>query len=221
MNTKIFDPLSEAVGQYSLTDGYFFVQNSAKGAEVKANPDVVMVDLNGLSSRREIADIINQIESKKPALIALDIIFPKASGVSKEDDSVLVASLKNVENLVIAFNDSEKTHEHSFFVPEIAGVKEGNVNISASTVRSFSLSETSFVGRILEAANMKKAESGEQLIDFQKVNTFTYKYTENEGLALDDEIEGKIVLIGDRSDLRDSHNIPVVSSGVSKMTGVD
>ncbi|GEM_PF-3197968 len=221
LSMSIFNPLSEAIGGYKLSDGFFYALNLNK-ENIKPNPDVVIVDLNGLNNRGEIAHIIDEINSRKPAVLALDIIFPKAASVPPAEDSLLVEALKRTEHLVIAKNESAVSDEHSFFAEDICtlrNAKEGNVTIASGMVREFACGPETFIGETLSAFNKAELPISPSLIDFQDISTYTYTYNGEE--FLDDEIKDKIVLLGDRHDLRDFHSVPVIKEGSAKLAGID
>ncbi len=217
LSVAFFNPIGEAFGDLHFSDGFFYSHNI--GVNVgEPVPDLVIVDLSGLQSREEIAARLSQVEACQPAAVGLDIIFAQASSVDRRaDDSLSRVLVRMKDRLVIAANRTAPVPEFSFFSD--GSYREGDVRLPDGVLRSFVPSEGSFSAEVLSAAGYTDIYSNkERLIDFRKAELYSYPSTEHLTAA---GLQGKVVLVGDIGDLRDSHRAAVPINGKTRVSGVE
>lgn len=210
LSFSIFDPLGSALENFHLSDGFFYAHNNNRNPV--PNEGVVIVDIADCDSRGEIAEIVNRISAANPKVLAVDIIFGPASSLDKNTDSLLVSSFQNCKaNIVLARNAGI----HSFFADELPCL-EGDVSLEYGMVRTFSIKD-SFVGAIMEAADQETSDSKSvYLVDY--TSAITPIYTPEQAFTREG-LEGRIVILGDNSDLRDFHRIPTEIQGINTAPG--
>lgn len=217
LSVAFFNPIGEAFGDLHFSDGFFYSHNLGEkiGEPV---PDLVIVDLSGLQSREEIAARLAEVAACHPAAVGLDVIFASASSVDRSaDDSLSRVLARMKDRLVIAANRSAPMPEYSFFADD--GYREGDVRLPDGVIRSFIPSKGSFAAEVLSVAGYPDIYSDqERLIDFKKADIYSYDPLEPLTAA---GIQGKIVLVGDIGDLRDSHRAAVPINGKTRVSGVE
>ena len=85
---SIFDPVSAAFEDFSMTDVYFEIQ---KNGTAKYDDNIVIVDMTELNSRDAIAQVITDIKSCKPKVLGIDLIFERPSSDQSEDFALVSA----------------------------------------------------------------------------------------------------------------------------------
>ena len=227
IGTQVFDPVGQALKNYHLSDGFFYTRASRSGKLPELNPDVCLVDIGGCDSREEIAGIVNRINEAAPRLLAVDIIFGKAASMTPEGDSALVSAFRASDRLVLARRFDEGPDgwvvERSFFADELDCV-EGDVDFDYGIVRSFSPTVTidgqeypTFVGQIARLGGIRETFR-RQLINFTPVST---PCLTPDQLSAAELLKDRIVILGDRGDYRDFHDIPVLMEGRPRTSGMD
>ena len=220
VNTNAFNPLQAALDQFHFSDIYFHWHH---GHNAEAAQDIVLVDIQYLHDREEIATLLDSIAAQRPRVVALDVILPQAVSLDPVADSHLTAAVAACPQVVLAQNavplpDGGWRLERSFFAD---GYTEGSVNLPASVVR---YAEPMFDTLPTFAAQVARLVSnrpvGERaLIDFGGVNLM--RWTPGAEDFYLPALADKIVFVGDLGDLRDYHNIPVGAGGQSRMSGTE
>lgn len=221
VNTDTFNPLQTALNQFHFSDIYFQWHH---GHNADAECEMILVDIQYLHNREEIATLIDSINAHQPRVVAMDVIFPPTVSLDPAADSHLVAAIAACPHVVLAQNavpqvDGSWHTERSFFAD---GYPEGLVNIPASVVR---YAETTidtlptFAAQVATISTDHLTHNAKHLIDFGGVNIMTWTPMV-EDLHLP-ALQDKIVFIGDMGDLRDWHNIPIGASGESRMSGTE
>lgn len=108
---------------------------------------MVLVDIQYLHNRDEIATLIDSINAHSPRVLALDVIFPQTVSSYPEADSHLVAAIGACPQVVLAQNavphmDGSWFVERSFFAD---GYTEGAVNMPGLSLSV--ISETSAISK--------------------------------------------------------------------------
>lgn len=210
--------------------------NSGKGTEEAANffykienrtagersfrtffdDNIVIFDLQGTPSRGEIADAIGRIADCNPRMIALDIIFPKASQTDYLDNVRLESVISShADKIVAAARLTDRGLERSFFVQR-TGTPEGLAN------RTFALNPYEIVGvdtlwRLpWLAAEVKDTPDSRRLVNYFDKAFHTVAISDT---LIREEIEGRIVIVGDLDDLRDTHDMPFRIDGSYRVPG--
>lgn len=220
VNTDVFNPLQTALGQFRFSDIYFHWH---RGHNADAESDIVLVDIQYLHNREEIATLLDSISAYHPRVVALDVIFPPTVSLDPVADSHLTAAVMACPRVVLAQNavpqvDGSWSMERSFFAD---GYIEGAVNIPTSVVRyAEPLFDTlpTFAAQVASLSSERFTLSDKRLIDFgAHLMTWTAGAEDFYLSALED----KMVFVGDLGDLRDYHNIPVGASGQSRIPGTE
>jgi hypothetical protein len=218
-----FNPLETAIDDFHFSDIYFYWQRDSSN---EAKGDIVIVNAAYLHDRDEIATMIDSINAHKPRVVAVDIIFPKTVNELASSDSHLVAAFNACSNIVLALravpvSKDDWNMERSFFAD---GHTEGVVNYSTSLVRTIDTAEVfgqkmfpTFAAQVVKQVGELPAEK-ERMIQFGGIDFMTW--TPKEEFELD-FLNNKIVIIGDTGDFRDWHDIPIGTTGRSRMSGVE
>lgn len=218
-----FNPLGTALDNFHFSDIYFYWQ---KNSSNEAKGDIVIVNMANLHDRDEIATIIDSINAHQSRVVAVDIIFPKTVSELASSDSHLVAAFNDCPNLVLAqravpVSEGNWNMERSFFAD---GHTEGVVNYSTGLVRTIGTTEAfgqktfpTFAAQIVKQVGDLPAEK-ERMIQFGGIDFMIWTPKEEFDL---DFLNNKIVIIGDTGDFRDWHDIPIGTTGRSRMSGVE
>lgn len=226
LNVKIFDPIDKAIGSLCMSDGFFYSRHREHSGV--CDPDVVIVDLAGVEGRGEIAGIVNDINSCSPRVLAVDVIFGKTASSDSFQDSLLVDAFRETSRLVLAQRIVRTADGHrlerSFFADDVDCV-EGDVNLEYGIVRhipaeveSDGVAYPSFVSRIASLAGRSEVVDNE-LINWSSLDTISVPPSRIS--AAGPFLRDKIVLLGDSRDLRDYHDIPVLSDGEARISGLN
>lgn len=220
VNTDAFNPLQAAMDNVHFSDIYFHWH---RGHNAEAVQDIVLVDIQYLHDREEIATQLDSIGAQRPHVVALDVIFPQAVSLDPAADSHLTAAVAACPQVVLAQNavplpDGGWRLERSFFAD---GYTEGSVNLPASVVRYAEPMFDTLPTFAAQAARMAGVHpSGNNtLIDFGGVNIMTWTPGVEDFYL--PALADKLVFVGDLGDLRDYHNIPVGAGGQSRMAGTE
>ena len=116
-NLKVFSPISKAIGDYSYEDFYYQILGNSE--EKDTSNLVTIVDMTELTSRRDLANLLMEIESLHPKVMGVDIVF---EGL-KEDtigNQMLVQAAKECHSAVYGYKLIDRTDEsvHSFFMTD-------------------------------------------------------------------------------------------------------
>ena len=222
-------PWGKAIKSYNLTDFYFWAHNRKESISHNG-VSVVTVDISSCHSRKEVAEVINRINSAQPLVVGLDVIFPQVTSMDQAENDSLVAACSRIKNLVLAreyrpVSGTGHKIESSFFAKDI-NAREGAVSLPAGTIREWSPllvygNDTipSFTKVIAEIADIPMPSvTTPILIDYSICDTLTLRADQQWN---PDYLEGQIVLVGDLKDLRDSHNIPISLNITTKEAGVN
>lgn len=226
LSTAVFDPIGQALGNFSLSDGFFYTKSGGKESGKKMIHDIVIVDIKDCESLEDIARAVKVINQAKPKTLAVDVIFGQYASTSAQGYELLVEAFKETPNLILAERvvprDGGAYLERSSFVDEVLCL-EGAVNFDNGMVRSFvdsiqfeSSRLPSFISLIARQAGYEDF-SGENLINYSPVRALTI---ESKKLVNSEILNDQIVLLGDTDDLRDFHDIPVLIDGKARTTGV-
>ncbi len=207
LNISFFDPFTQAFRDFTLTDLYYSKIKDRN--EIYKGP-VILVNIEN-KNRQEIAFLLQQIETGKPKVVALDFLLKKHQS---PQDSILKQIFDENKNIVfnfIADFDDEKQNEYndSFFTTKADGYSNlVSENIEYSTIRNyypFYQNHEAFTSAIIKKydstiyTDLLKWKNKKVEIHFTgNLSNFTY-YTFNEVTDPDFNsaiFENKIVLLG-------------------------
>ena len=100
LNMALFNPVSKIVGEYSIDD--FFYERLAEISEPDTSFVVSIVDITDVYSRRDLAELLTQIEEQGPKVIGIDCVF-EGLKEDKVGDSMIAAVGTGYDNLVFAY----------------------------------------------------------------------------------------------------------------------
>jgi CHASE2 domain-containing sensor protein len=219
LDINVFDYLSKQDSEADVMNYYYSIENSASGEEdiVSYNFDdeIVIFDLESAKSRTTIADAIKKIETCHPKAVVLDIIFPKISETDSATDSYLSSVIASYKNIYAATRIADNQLERSFFAKETR-IPEGLVNytpyyrpqeiLNGDTLQYMEYKVVGITGKPNEARMVNYTD--------KKFNTIQISQP-----FIPEDIENKIVLVGDLHDLRDAHDMPFPIGGKWRVSG--
>lgn len=225
---SFFSPIKRALSDMSTTDLFFQITN--KTSDI--NQNITIVDIDGEYDRGNIAKCIAQVDSLKPWIIGVDIIFDNIKGEPEDNDALFqtVASLNskvvwaaklldyNVDNKYFSSQTS------SFFADSLAlvsGFTNLDDNLERKTIRKMLTAEklngvevNSFpIALALSLGDSISIKLGEKpTIDY---GTYFSIVPYGSIAEYKDLITNHIVLIGSTTDETDMWHTPI-----GKMSGV-
>ena len=208
---------------FQMSDIY---NNVADSRSVRTlSEDVTIIGLDGCS-RKDIAQLVSVVDSLKPAAIGLDVLF----FWKYDGDEVLINALNNCKNLVlpVEISDQADTLRGSYFYSDFNHAHLGAINLDSyslsQSVRTFwptlKYGNKTINSFSTELVSLSDPEKYQELLARNNISeTITYPSTEfmvldyEEVLSAPDEylndIEGRVVLMGDLKDGSDYHVTPV------------
>lgn len=229
---KPFSPVRRVLEEFSFTDIYYEIQ--AEGEAKDTSRIITIVDLTKLTSRTDIAQTLEDIESYDPVVIGVDACFDN-EGSDFVGNARIISVAKNYKNIVFAEKmvdwKDEKTgwtkEIHSFF-HETTDITEGTVNVPRTLYdklkRRIPLCET-YLGdmRASFVAQVANAYAGENIVagrtddlDINFSPTVFRVLQPNEVKSHPELIENQIVLFGAMYEDFDTHWTPI-----GKIAGVE
>ena len=225
LNLSLFNPISKAFGDYSINDFYYQV------LETTAQPDtshlVTIVDMTEVTSRRDFADILKEIDRQNPKSVGVDIVFEGLKEDSLSDE-VLAMTAVGLRNMVFSYkliddsysNGSYHESVRSYFASE-GHIDEGFTNmprnIYGGMKRSLSLARSldgklqpSLIKRVTDIYADKEISplsEKDVAINFSPMAFYVVPFdsiSQNRHL-----LEDRIVLLGAMHEEADMHYTPV------------
>ena len=231
LNLSFLNPIAQVVKDFEMTDIYYQILQDTDEREV--DDEVTIVDMSELYSRRELAEVLENIEALKPKVVGVDVVFEGLKEDSLGDEMMReVASKYN--NMVYSYklldyvNDSTGYADavHSFFAAEVTNEGFTNMrrNLYGGMKRQLSLGQKhlgkvvpSFIMQVvngLESVNPLAVEERELNINFTPRR---FRTIEPDSISPHPEwITDKVVLFGAMKDEQDMHYTPL-----GKMAGVE
>lgn len=225
---SLFSPVKRALSDMSTTDVFFQITNKSS----QVNQDITIVDIKDEYNRGSIAKCISAVDSLKPWVIGVDIIFESIKG-EPEDNYNLFQTASNMSSKTVwatKLLDYDPTSQSfinlsgSFFADSLAvvsGFTNLDDNLENTTIRMMLTEETldghnvhSFpvaVAMLLDDSIALKPNSKLSIDYSAKFTTVAYDSIANNK----DLIKDHIVLIGSTTDETDMWHTPI-----GKMSGV-
>lgn len=225
----LLSPWKQAFDSYKLTDFYFWAHKTRSQVSYNGS-SIVTIDISSCHDRKEIAELINRINSGNPLAVAIDVVFPDLSGnIEKSHDDSLVNALKRTTNLILAqeyrpVSGTEYAINASFFTDEV-GARIGAATLPTGIIRNWSPLLV-FEGDTIPS--MTKVIADVTGIPMPStIDPFIIDYSIQDDMVLkaDEQwnpefLEGQIVLVGDLTDLRDTHIVPLTLNTSIKQPGL-
>lgn len=219
LDVNIVDYFSEQDSEADVINFFYKIENrdSDQDSHLSFFDDkIVVYDLEGNNSRSEIADAIAKINKFKPKAIVLDIIFPEAAAIDSASNRHLVEALRSCDSIFIACRYSSGKIEHSFFA-EDSHFKEGLANNITHFKPTEEIDGIKYSYLPYLAMGIDAPEDSHRLVNY-KDKAFR-KIAISDSLFAD-EISDRIIIVGDLSDLRDTHDMPFKINGSNRVSGI-
>ncbi len=135
INLDFLSPVVRSLKSFSMTDIYYKILNSGEPTDVCSS--ITLVDMTELTHRKDIAQVIREINEMKPSVFGIDIIFEGEKADAEGDSLLTEASLQgNPSNTVLAYkltnyDENKQAYQkelHSFFSMN-ENLTEGFVNL--------------------------------------------------------------------------------------------
>ncbi|MDE7456899.1 MAG: CHASE2 domain-containing protein [Prevotella sp.] len=218
-NLKVFNPIAEILEDYSFTDFYYKLQDGAGKRDTSRI--VTIVDMTELTSRRDLADLLVEIDALHPKAMGVDVVFEGY----KEDvlgDTMIAVAARSVHNAVFSYriiDNMDGATVHSFFMPNDS-IMEGFTNMPRQLYggmkRSMSIGrkvggkvQPSFIRQVVDVY------AGQEVVPLAEKNlniNFSPKYFRvvayDSVAAYRDLIEDHLVLVGAMKEEGDMHYTP-------------
>lgn len=210
LNLLLGDPDIEVIDFYNRLEA---------GGNLKSiDNDIVVVNIDTVFDRDELAELITEINALRPKIIGFDVILDDFK--SDPGDSLLIHAICQVPNVVAvqSFDDIDKCPRPDFVSTEAPEVKRGMGNFTSNSrngvIRTLSPQfggdgqypafSTKIVSEISPSAYMElQKREGDELIKFQPKEFYVLEPSEIYNSR--DMITNKIVLIGTVEDPLDLH----------------
>lgn len=222
---SIFDPVSAAFDDFSMTDVYFEIQ---RNGSAKYDDNIFIVDMTELNSRDSIAQVITNIKSCHPKVLGVDLIFERPSSNQMEDFSlvsainsgdcpqILSCKLREYKEESKSFNNCL----YSFF-SESGDFKWGYTNylqkrmggITRETSQRQNLNDSVIYSfPYLLASYYTGKQPSEEAINEREIFYANIKFHVVKGtevLQHEDELKNKLVILGAITEEADMHISPI------------
>lgn len=229
---KPLDPVKQAIKDFSFTDIYYGIQKET--AQPDTSRVITIVDMTKLTSRAEIAKLLDDIEGHSPKVVGLDICFDN-EGEDIEGNDALLRTVGKHKNIVHSMKMLEWRNDsigwtkaiHSFY-HDILDIAEGSTNMPRSLYdkikRRVPVSERyegkcypSFVAQVAcryAGRDLVKGRTDDVKINFSPT---VFRSLAPEEVSQHPElIANQIVLVGAKYEDADFHWTPI-----GKMSGVE
>lgn len=225
---SLFSPVKRALSDMSTTDVFFQITNKSS----QVNQDITIVDIKDEYNRGNIAECISAVDSLKPWVIGVDIIFESIKG-EPEDNISLFQTAADMDSKAVwatklldydPANQSFMNQSESFFADSLAvvsGFTNLDDNLENTTIRKM-LTEETLDGNNVYSFPVSVAMSLDDSIALKPTSKLSIDYsTKFTTVAYDsidnskDLIKDHIVLIGSTTDESDMWHTPI-----GKMPGV-
>lgn len=225
---SLFSPVKRALSDMSTTDVFFQITNKSS----QVNQDITIVDIKDEYNRGRIAQCISAVDSLKPWVIGVDIIFERIKG-EPEDNYNLFQTASNMTSKTVwatKLLDYDPTSQSfinqsgSFFADTLAvvsGFTNLDDNLENTTIRKM-LTEETLDGNNVYSFPVAVAMSLDDSIALKSTSKLTIDYSTKFTTVAYDSIDNNknlikdhIVLIGSTTDESDMWHTPI-----GKMPGV-
>ena len=220
-----FSPTEKNI-DFRSSDFYQLVADSRQ--ERRLDTNIVVVPIDGLS-RQEVLTVLEDIYASSPSVVGLDAFFPYPS----DNDKPLYEFLQSHSNLILPMAVEQLDEDMYGILPmylydslstDRMGVVNMNVVHPYNTVRDFVMKYQTPSGEVynfaaaisrladpeaFEKLQKRLADRGECLVD---IDFPSWEYTcinPDELLVSSQELEGKVVMVGDISNPQDFHVTPI------------
>lgn len=209
------NPYKKSVSTQSLIE--MFQNYSADNEQIAQSSNVVIVDIGSETSRAKIAHTLSVIDSLEPLAVGVDVIFARPNDA--QADSALKQALTEMASPMVMASvmDDGKTQQVKSFFADSLQLNSGSVMLEAedNTVKSFKAlqgSDTSFVALLNKFWNeeydiKEKFSLKDEPISIDFNHDCAVVPADSVAMH-EDDIAGRIVLVGDATTGSDMKRIP-------------
>lgn len=220
VNADMF--LSTVCGSSDIEVSDFYNRVRAGSSRKNIDNQMLIVNIDSVFDRGELAMMINEISENSPKAICLDVLFDEAK--DPETDKILSETFKDTPNLVVSqkYNDYDLSPAYDFTSEFAPSVKRGMANLTAATHHGIVREVTPFFGKNNEYPSLAASlleeiaptqyshlekRSGDEMIRFQPEEFYVMDPYE----AWDDPsiFKDKIVFLGTINEQADLHRTPL------------
>lgn len=199
----------------------FYNRCVAGSGEKSIDEDIVVVNIDDIYDRAEIAELIEQIEDCRPSVVGIDLIF--AQPKDSVSDHILLSTLnRHKDNIVVSckYNESENTIENTIVNDSIPTITMGVANLENngmhSVIRTYHPQYNMAEGKMASFPVAIAAKIGKGKEVWDKESEYIY-FSPDEYLTITPDeiggnkefIEGKVVLIGTIEEQAEFHHTPL------------
>lgn len=225
---SLFSPVKRAMSNMSTTDVFFQITNKTS----PVNQDITIVDIKDEYNRGKIAECLSTVDSLKPWVIGVDIIFENIKG-EPEDNFSLFQTATNMESKTVwatkllDYNQADMSfsgQSGSFFADSLAvvsGFTNLDDNLERSTIRKM-LTVENLNGDDFYSFPVAIAVSLDDSIPLKSSSKLSIDYGNKFSIVpydsianYKDLISDHIVIVGSTTDETDMWHTPI-----GKMPGV-
>ena len=189
---------------------------------------IIFINIDDIENRKELADILEAIYDKEPAVIGIDVVFRGLKNI--EEDSCLIRVVKRIRDKSVFASSISKNGmiRHSFFCDsnntdlslKVPGITEGltsyNIESDKSTIRTYQMKckikDSLYLSFSAQMYKLYKKSSEEELSDTTE-HYIRFLPMGNIPLSPNDiknaELGGLVVIVGDFGKGEDVLSTPV------------
>ncbi|MDL2323098.1 CHASE2 domain-containing protein [Bacteroidales bacterium OttesenSCG-928-A17] len=219
LDINIIDHFSEQDSEADVINFFYKVENRDSDDDSHLaffDDKIVIYDLEGNNSRREIADAIAKISGFKPKAIVLDIIFPETAAIDSASNQYLEETIKSCDAIFIACRYASGKMERSFFA-EDSHFKEGLTNNITHFKPTEEIDGIKYNYLPYLTIDIDAPENTHLLVNYKDK---AFKKIAISDSLFSDEISDRVIIVGDLSDLRDTHDMPFKINGSKRVSGM-
>lgn len=225
-----FDIIAQIVNSSAPYMSIYYDTHNDNARAMSESEDIVIVDIGEYHFREEIATVIEKVINCKPAAVGLDVYMPRNKELKERADSAVTNALMKADFPFISpcvYDETSQVWDFPFYKSALDTLHHKY----ASPVAFDFFEQYSFTDP-RSSKNTFAFVIAEQYakVTGRTINTFsglTVNYRNKDFFPISDfdeinrdNLEGKIVLVGDCQDYRDLHTIPFKIFGSNSIPGV-
>lgn len=149
----------------------FYNRIRAGGSQKNLDDDIIVVNIDSVFERDELAMLVSQISDANPKVICLDVIFEEEK--EPESDMILAETMESIPDLVVSqrYSDADIGPVPDFTTEYSSGVARGMANLTARKAHGLIREVTPFFGPEHQYPSLAAAV-------LKKIDEKSYKYLE-------------------------------------------
>ncbi len=222
-----FNPVERAFGNFHMTDMFTEVENG--GTPQDTSEMITIVDMSKVYSRARLAEIVNTIDSLKPAIMGVDIVFDGLRDDPRGNEILTQTVYSTSSPIIWAYelidwNREKQQYDHtlhSFFRDPNVPLEEAYINVqrdeTGGTIRSINIKRQTEEGTEYSMpARLAAGYTGDSTV-LKEYKDCRIRYTATHFPIVPCDsiaeyahlIKDNIVLLGAAKDRRDMHYTPL------------